>query len=104
LPLFFLAASTIGIVWVQFVASKLRIVSAEAAFLAAQADASESDVQFHVARQVEERLGLQLAMVEVHLDGGLAAIVLGIEPIELVGLGAIFSSLIFVRTHGALEL
>ena len=104
LPLFFLAASTIGVVWVQFVKSNLRIISAEAAFLATQADTTVSEVESFVAGQIEDRLGLSLSKIEVNLSQGLVGVELGIEPLEISGFGPFSSPLILVRTHGALEL
>ena len=84
LPLFFLAASTIGVVWVQVVKTNLRIVSAEAAFQAGQADTSVSEVESFAAQQVEERLGLQLSKLEIYLGQGLAELELGVEPLAIV--------------------
>jgi hypothetical protein len=104
LPIFFMASSTIGVVWIQSLKSNLRIVSAEAAYLATQADTSTSDVESFVFREVEERLGLSLEMLKISQNEGLAAVELGIEPLELVGVGEIFSPVISVRTHGAKEL
>ena len=104
LPLFFLAASTIGVVWVQFVKSNLRIISAEAAFQATQADTTVSEVESYVLRQVEVRLGLPLASLEVNLNQGLVGVELGIEPLEISGVSSMFSPLLLVRTHGAIEL
>ncbi len=104
MPLFFLAASTIGVVWVQFVKSNLRIISAEAAFQAAQADTTVREVESFVAGQIEDRLGLSLSKIEVNLSQGLVGVELGIEPLEISGFGPISSPLILVRTHGALEL
>ena len=104
LPLFFLAASTIGVVWVQFVKTNLRIVSAEAAFQAGQADTSVSEVESFAAQQVEERLGLQLSKLEIYLGQGLAELELGVEPLAIVRFDSILSPLISVRTHGVLEL
>ena len=104
LPLFFLAASTVGVVWVQFVESNLRIVAAEAVFLAAQADTTVGEVEYFAFRQIEERIGIPLAKVSVNRASGLAGVELGIEQSELVEVGAIFSPPFLVRSHGATEL
>jgi hypothetical protein len=104
LPLFFLAASTIGVVWFQFIKSNLRIVAAEAAFLATQADTTVSEVETFSIGQIEQRLGLPLSKFELTKSPGQAGVELGIEQLELVGIGGIFSPVILVRSHGAAEL
>jgi hypothetical protein len=104
MPMFLLAASTIGLVWVQFVKSNLRVVAAEATFLATQADTSIAEVETFVVGQMAERLKVPLSKFDVRVDQGIAGVELGFEPLELVGLGSISAPIVTVRSHGALEL
>lgn len=104
IPMFFLASSTIGLVWIQFVKSNLRIVTAEAAFRASQADTTISEVENFLIERIDERLGVPVAGIDVSLGQGLAAVELSIETFDLIGVGSIFAPIISVRTHGALEI
>jgi hypothetical protein len=104
MPMSILAASTIGLVWVQFVKSNLRVVAAEATFLATQADTTIAEVESFVVAQMAERIKVPLSKLDVRVAQGLAGVELGIEPLELVGLGGILVPSVSVRCHGALEL